>query len=97
MDMGHGAGVLEEPIVTQIAKRLQRSAAQVVLRWGLQRGVCVIPKTSKVERLRENIDLFDFELSDQDMHDIQSLERGLRYNDPGVFCAGMGFPIPIYD
>jgi diketogulonate reductase-like aldo/keto reductase len=97
MDKGHGVGVLNEPVVTAIAKRLERSPAQVVLRWGIQRGVCVIPKTSKAERLLENYSLFDFELTNDDMKGIGALERGTRYNDPGVFCVGMGFPIPIYD
>jgi diketogulonate reductase-like aldo/keto reductase len=97
MDMGHGVGVLKDPVIESIAKRLGKSPAQVVLRWGVQRGTCVIPKTTKPERLVENMSVFDFSLTGDDMNSIRSLERGARYNDPGDFCTDMGFPIPIYD
>lgn len=97
MDAGLGKGALAEPAVVDIAKRIQRTPAQVLLRWGIQRGTAVIPKTSKSERLAENAALWDFELSDEDIERISALDRGLRFNNPGVFCAGMGFSIPIYD
>jgi D-xylose reductase len=79
--------VLSEPTVTQIATRLHVSAAQVVLKWGLQRGTAVIPKTSKPERLLENMTLEGFELSDDDMAAINALNKNRRFNDPGAFCA----------
>ena len=79
--------VLAEEVVTQIARRLQVSPAQVVLKWGLQRGTAVIPKSSNPERLRENLTLQGFELSAQDMSDISGLNKNRRFNDPGVFCA----------
>lgn len=97
MDQGLGKGALEEPIVKEIATRIGRTPAQVLLRFGLQRSVAVIPKTSKVERLDENLDLFDFELTQEDMEKIGSLKNNTRFNDPGEFCRGMGFSIPIYD
>lgn len=78
--------VLAEPAVVQIAQRLQVSPAQVVLRWGLQRGTAVIPKTTKPERLAENLDLSGFELTDADMAAISALNKNRRFNDPGVFC-----------
>jgi diketogulonate reductase-like aldo/keto reductase len=65
-----GSDVLE-----RIGKSYGKSAAQVSLRWLVQQGIVVIPRTSKVERLKENIDLFDFELSPADMKTIGSLSH----------------------
>jgi D-xylose reductase len=79
--------VLAEPTVTEIAARLNVSAAQVVLKWGLQRGTAVIPKTSKPERLLENLTLAGFELSGDDVAAISALNKNRRFNDPGDFCA----------
>jgi len=85
-------------VVCAAAERLQRSSAQVLLRWGLQRGTAVIPKTSQLERLRENIDVFDFSLSDAEMNAISALNRNRRFNDPGLFCEeAFGSFYPIYD
>ena len=58
----------------------------------------MIPKTSRPERLRENIDLFDFELSSESMQQISQLNRNRRFNDPGVFCEqAFGCFYPIYE
>jgi D-xylose reductase len=90
--------LLDESVVCAAAERLQRSSAQVLLRWGLQRGTAVIPKTSQLERLRENIDVFDFSLSDAEMNAISALNRNRRFNDPGLFCEeAFGSFYPIYD
>lgn len=97
LGMDKGDRVLDEELFGRIGKRVGKSCAQVVLRWGLQRGCAVIPKTSKVERLEENMNLFDFELSESDMKEIAKLDKGRRYNDPGDFCVGMGRSVPIYD
>lgn len=90
--------VLSEPVVQEIASRLRRSPAQVVLRWGIQRGTSVIPKTSRVERLSENLAVFDFTLTNDDMAAISALNRNRRFNDPGAFCEqAFGRFYPIYD
>ena len=90
--------VLNENAVKVAAKRLNRTPAQVVLRWALQRDTAVIPKTSKKERLIENQSLFDFELSNQEMSDISNLNVDRRFNDPGVFCeSAFNTFFPIYD
>jgi 2,5-diketo-D-gluconate reductase A len=68
--------VLDDPVVTRIARRLERTPSQVVLRWHLQRGDIVFPKTTHVERMRENFALFDFELSAADMAEITAMDRG---------------------
>jgi 2,5-diketo-D-gluconate reductase A len=68
--------VLDDPTVARIAQRLGRTPAQVVLRWHVQRGDIVFPKTTHVERMRENFALFDFELTHADMAAITALDRG---------------------
>jgi D-xylose reductase len=91
-----GDSALEEPVVGEIARAVGRTPAQVVLRWGVQRGCAVIPKTTRPERLRENLALFDFALSDAQMESLSALDRNRRFNDPGVFCEeafGTFFPI----
>ncbi|MEO1247841.1 MAG: aldo/keto reductase [Pseudomonadota bacterium] len=90
--------VLTAPPVVAAAERLERTPAQVVLRWGVQRGTSIIPKTTRPERMKENLALFDFELSAGEMQDISALNANRRFNDPGVFCeAAFGTFCPIYD
>ena len=69
-------GVLDDPAVVEIASRVERSPAQVVLRWHIQRGSIVFPKSNTPERIEENFRLFDFELDDDAMEQITSLDRG---------------------
>ncbi|MGH2892700.1 MAG: aldo/keto reductase [Solirubrobacteraceae bacterium] len=69
-------GVLEDPVIGQIADRLQRTTAQVVLRWHLQRGSIVFPKSTTPSRIEENFAVFDFELEDGDIDAISGLDRG---------------------
>ncbi|MEV4426312.1 aldo/keto reductase [Streptomyces sp. NPDC049602] len=77
--------VLADPVLTALARRHGKSAAQVVLRWHLQLGNVVIPKSVTPARIRENIDVFDFTLSAEDMRAIAGLDRGLRTGpDPDV-------------
>ena len=99
LDMATPAeSVLEDPAVREAARRHGRTPAQVVLRWAVQRGTTVIPKTSRPERLLENLALFDFELTDDEMRSIAALDRGRRFNDPGVFCErAFGTFFPIYE
>ena len=93
-----GESVLEQAVVQSAAKRLDRTPAQVVLRWGIQRGTAVIPKTSQPARLKENKALFDFELTDEEMLAISALNCDRRFNDPGHFCEeAFGCFYPIYD
>lgn len=90
--------VLVQPCVTDIAARVNKTPAQVVLRWGVQRGNAIIPKTSRPERLVENAALFDFELSADDMAQISALNRNQRFNDPGVFTEkAFNTFFPIYE
>jgi 2,5-diketo-D-gluconate reductase A len=70
--------VLDDPVITGIAGRLDRTPAQVVLRWHIQRESIVFPKSVTPERIRENFELFDFELEPDDMDQIDGLDRGER-------------------
>jgi diketogulonate reductase-like aldo/keto reductase len=72
---GLRGGTLDEPTVTGIADRLGRTPAQVVIRWHLQHGTVVIPKSSKPDRIRSNAEVDGFELSDQDMAALDALGR----------------------
>jgi diketogulonate reductase-like aldo/keto reductase len=76
-DSGHSSA-LEDPVIGQIAQAHGKSPAQVMLRWGLQHGRSVIPKSVQPERIAENIDVFDFELADGEMSAIDALDTGRR-------------------
>ena len=90
--------VLELPAIKEIALQHRKTAAQIVLKWGVQRGTAVIPKSSKVDRLRENLELDGFELSQEQMSQISMLDRNQRFNDPGVFCElAFNSFFPIYE
>lgn len=76
----------EVPEIVEIAARHGKSPAQVVLRWDLQHKIVTIPKSSRPERIAENADIFDFELSLEEMGIIDSLDRGRRFGaDPANF------------
>lgn len=66
----------EDEMLIAIAKKYNKSVGQVLLRWNVQRGVVVIPKSTHLERIIENIDIFDFELNDEEMKQISSLDMG---------------------
>lgn len=70
--------VLTDPTVVAIADKTGRTPAQVVLRWHVQRGDIVFPKSSRPERMAENFEIFDFDLTDEDMAAITGLDRGER-------------------
>ncbi|WP_029254087.1 aldo/keto reductase [Paraoerskovia marina] len=70
--------VLDDPTVVRIAERLERTPAQVVLRWHIERGDVVFPKSATPKRIEENFALFDFELTDADRADITALDKGER-------------------
>ncbi|WP_329034394.1 aldo/keto reductase [Streptomyces sp. NBC_00178] len=78
--------VLDDPAITRIAERVGRSTAQVTLRWHLQRGDIVFPKSVTQKRIEENFALFDFELTDADVGEISALNRDERTGfDPDTF------------
>ena len=69
------------PIIrTAIARNHKVTSAQVILRWNLQKGVVVIPGSSNPEHIRENLDLFDFQLTDEEMEQINALDRNEKHD-----------------
>jgi len=80
--------LLDDETIAGIAERHGRSVAQVILRWHLQLGNVVIPKSVTPERIRENIEIFDFELDDEEMAEFAKLDRGERIGpDPETFVS----------
>ncbi|XP_031270410.1 NADP-dependent D-sorbitol-6-phosphate dehydrogenase-like [Pistacia vera] len=76
---------LGDPVLKGLAEKYKKTVAQIVLKWGIQRNTVVIPKSSKLERLKGNFEVFDFELSKEDMDVIKSLDRKYRTNQPAKF------------
>lgn len=68
-------GMFEEPLLVEIGKKYGKTAAQVILRWDMQRNVVAIPKSTHIERMEQNFDIFDFELSEEDMAKIATLDK----------------------
>ncbi|XP_056156635.1 glyoxal reductase [Lampris incognitus] len=71
--------LVTDPVVIEVAQGCGRTPAQVLLRWAVQQGVPVLPKSSHPERVAENAELFNFTLSDKDMHRLSALDRGHKY------------------
>ncbi len=92
-------GLFEDPVLTGIGAKYGKSAAQVMLRWQLQKGIMLIPKSSRRERMAQNFDIFDFALSDEDMAQIAGMDKKassfFSHDDPRIveMLAGMG-PLP---
>ena len=77
---GHTGAMFRSPVLQKIAEAHGKSAAQVILRWNPQRGVCVIPGSSNPEHIRENISVFDFELTPDEMEKIAGLNRNEKHD-----------------
>ena len=93
---GEHTSTLEDPVIVGIAKAHGKSPAQVMLRWALQQGRSVIPKSTKANRIAENIDVFDFELSGEEIAAIDALDTGKRGGpEPeAITMEAFGRPIP---
>ncbi|KXT03460.1 hypothetical protein AC578_1618 [Pseudocercospora eumusae] len=79
--------------VKKAAERSGRSPAQVLLRWATQRDIAVIPKSNNVGRLKQNLEVTDFDLTESEIKEIAALDKGLRFNDPGFYLHA---PIRIF-
>ncbi|MFF9012619.1 aldo/keto reductase [Streptomyces sp. NPDC014870] len=87
--LGQGKGLLDVPAIVAVAQKHGRTPAQVVLRWHLQTGNVVIPKSVTPSRIRENIDVFGFALDDEDMAAIAALDENRRLGpNPAEFSVG---------
>lgn len=76
--------LLEDQVIVDISEKYSKSPAQVLIRWAIQRGVVVIPKSVTPERIMANSEVFNFELSGEDMFLVNDLDRGYRMIDPGI-------------
>jgi 2,5-diketo-D-gluconate reductase A len=74
--LGPGSDLLAEPVITRLAETYDRAPGQIVLRWHIELGLVTIPKSGNLERIRSNIDIFDFELTPEDVAAISSLDKG---------------------
>lgn len=101
IDLGYATKeerAIDLPLIAEIAKAHNKSPAQVVLKWSLQRQIAIIPKSNSEARVLENVNLFDFVLTKEQMDQINALDRHRRFNDPGHYCqAAFNTFYPIYD
>ena len=78
--LGHGdRSLIDEPVFTKLAEKYGKSNAQIILRWHTQMGFAVIPGSKNVDHIRDNFNLFDFRLTEDEMNEIASLNKGVRY------------------
>ncbi|KAF2751445.1 Aldo/keto reductase [Sporormia fimetaria CBS 119925] len=84
--------LFDHDVITSIAKKHNKTTAQVLLRWATQRGLAVIPKSSSQQRLEQNLAVTNFDLSDDEIKQISSLDKNLRFNAP----LNWGIPIPLF-
>lgn len=90
-------GIFTHPVLTEIGKKYSKSAAQTALRWNVQRGVVIIPKSTHRDRMEQNLDIWDFSLSDEDMAEIAKLDIGhseiVDHSDPAFIRMISGMKI----
>lgn len=78
--LGHGdPGLINEPVFTELGKKYGKSNVQIILRWHIQMGNIPLPRSTNPEHQKQNIDIFDFELTAEEMEKIQALDQGKRY------------------
>lgn len=78
--LGHGDKTLiEQPVFTELGKKYGKTNAQIILRWHVQSEYVVIPGSKNPDHIRDNFDIFDFRLSDEDMKKVASVDKGVRY------------------
>ena len=78
--LGHGdKSLINEPIFVELGKKYGKSSAQIILRWHTQMGFVVIPGSKNVDHIRDNLDILDFFLTDDEMAEIAGLNKGVRY------------------
>lgn len=87
--------VIEDPVIKSIGEAIGKTSAQVSLRWAVQRGLSVIPKSMNEERMGQNLDILSFSLTEDQMKQINALDRNHRYND--LMEYGFDFALPLFD
>ena len=97
--LGHGdKSLVNEPIFTKLGEKYGKSSAQIILRWHTQMGFAVIPGSKNVDHIRDNLNIFDFTLTDEEMAEIAKLNKGVRYyNGTDEQLAGYAAWKPPYE
>ena len=97
--LGHGdKSLIEEPVFAQLGEKYGKSPAQVILRWDTQMGFVVIPGSKNVDHIRDNLNILDFKLTDDEMAEIAKLDKGVRYyNHTDESLAGFAAWQPEYE
>lgn len=85
--MSDGDSVMNNPVIKEIAQNHNKTAAQILIRWCIQRGVVAIPKSVHANRIEENAQVFDFELTPEEMEKIKALDRHSRYSLPTILVS----------
>ena len=81
--LGHGdAGLLADPVITRLAVKYGKNAGQIILRFEVQEGVITLPKSTNPERIKTNLDVFDFTLAEDEMQELRDLDTGKGSHDP---------------
>lgn len=78
--IGHGdTRLIDEPVFTKLSNKYRKSNVQIILRWHIQEGNIIFPKSTNPEHIRDNFDIFDFELTNEEMQEIKNMDSGIRY------------------
>ena len=81
--MGQGnANMLKDPVITKIAKAHGKDAGQIILRFEIQEGAIIFPKSTNPKRIKSNMDIFDFELTESEMNEMRGLDTGKGVHNP---------------
>ncbi|XP_021853672.1 aldose reductase [Spinacia oleracea] len=89
--------LMNDPVVVKVAKKLKKSPAQILIRWGIQRGTSVIPKSSNSERIKENIHVFGWELPDEDFDALSTIKQQKRVMDGETLFVNKDGPFKSVD
>eukprot|EP00071_Canis_lupus_P010413 XP_005629675.1 3-oxo-5-beta-steroid 4-dehydrogenase-like isoform X5 [Canis lupus familiaris] len=84
--------LLKDELLNALGKKYKKTAAQIVLRFNIQRGVVVIPKSFNPERIKENFQIFDFSLTEEEMKDIEALNKNVRFVEMLMWCDHPEYP-----
>ena len=99
--LGHAlTNIFKEEVITKLAEKYKKSPAQIILRWDIQRGIITIPKSQNPERIKENFEIFDFELTDEEVKAIDGLdgkEKRIQDKEEDLLKEIEGMPAPSDD
>ena len=78
--LGHGdKSLIEEPIFKELGEKYNKTPAQIILKWHIEMGFIVIPGSKNIEHIKDNFNIFDFKLTNEEMNKINTLNKGIRY------------------